>query len=98
MRQRASFFVFFADTVYPEFAKQRQALAGLYAANNGRPALEPLRLLGMLLLQFVERYPDRQAAEAMQFDARWRVVLHLQPGEVACDPSLLSVFRPAHLG
>ena len=93
VRQRASFFVFFAETVYPEIAQHRRALAGLYAAHNGRPAWEPIRLLGMLLLQFVERYPDRQAAEAMQFDARWRVALHLQPGEVACDPSLLSVFR-----
>jgi hypothetical protein len=29
----------------------------------------------------------------MQYDLRWRLALHLQPGEVACDPSLLSVFR-----
>jgi transposase len=93
VRQRASFFVFFANTVYPELAKQRPALAGLYKARHGRPAQEPVRLLGMLLLQFVERYPDRQAAEAMQYDLRWRVALHLQPGEAACDPSLLAVFR-----
>ena len=29
----------------------------------------------------------------MPYDLRWRLALHLQAGEAACDPSLLSVFR-----
>jgi len=68
-------------------------LARLYQADRGRPACEPVRLLGLLLLQFVERLPDRQATEALQSDTRWRLALHLAPGEAACDPSLLVVFR-----
>ena len=91
--RRAEFFVFFAETVYPQLAHYRPALARLYHPADGRPAVEPIRLLAVLILQIVERLPDRQAAEAMQYDARWRLALHLQPDEAACDPSLLSVFR-----
>jgi len=93
VRQRAEFFVFFAETVYPQLAPYRPALARLYHPANGRPAREPVQLLAVLILQIVERLPDRQAAEAMQYDARWRLALHLAPDEAACDPSLLSVFR-----
>lgn len=93
VRQRAAFFVFFAEKAYPRLALFRPALMPLYHSHAGRPAVEPIRLLGVLMLQFVERFPDRQAVEAMQYDMRWRLALHLQPGEVACDPSLLSVFR-----
>lgn len=93
VRQRADFFVFFAETIYAQLAKYRAALIPAYHPLAGRPAREPVRLLGVLVLQFVERLPDRQAAEAMQYDTRWRLALHLQTGEVACDPSLLSIFR-----
>ncbi len=93
VRQRAEFFVFFAETVFPQLARYRPILAELYHPDDGRLAREPVQLLAMLILQIVERLPDRQAVEAMQYDARWRLALHLQPDEVACDPSLLSVFR-----
>lgn len=93
VHRRAEFFVFFAETVFPRLAQYRPVLAPFYHPQDGRPALEPVRLLGVLILQFVERLPDRQAAEAMQYDLRWRLALHLQAGEAACDPSLLSVFR-----
>ncbi len=93
VRRRAEFFVFFAETVFPRLAQYRPLLAPLYHPRDGRPALEPIRLLGVLILQFAERLPDRQAAEAMQYDLRWRLALHLQAGEAACDPSLLAVFR-----
>lgn len=93
VHRRAEFFVFFAETVFPRLTQYRPVLAPFYHPQDGRPALEPVRLLGVLILQFVERLPDRQAAEAMQYDLRWRLALHLQAGEAACDPSLLSVFR-----
>ncbi len=93
VRRRADFFVFFAESVYPQLAHYRPLLAPLYCAGDGRPALEPIRLLAVLVLQIVERLPDRQAAEAMQYDLRWRLALHLSEDEGACDPSLLSVFR-----
>ena len=65
VRQRAAFFVFFTQTIYPLLEEQRPILDRLYCATNGRPAVDPVGLLGALLLQFVERLPDRQAAEAV---------------------------------
>ena len=93
VQKRAEFFVFFAETVFPLLVQYRPRLAPAYHAGFGRPALEPVQLLAVLMLQFVERLPDRQAVEAMQYDSRWRLALHLRTGEAACDPSLLSVFR-----
>jgi transposase len=93
VRERAAFFMFFAETVFAQLAEYRPKLVPAYRPLLGRPALEPVRLLAVLVLQFVERLPDRQAMEAMQYDLRWRLALHLQPDENACDPTLLTVFR-----
>jgi transposase len=93
VRERAVFFVFFAQTIYPKLEEQRLALDALYCPTNGRPADDPVCLLGVLLLQFVERLPDRQAAEAVCYDTRWRLALHLSENDGGFDPSLLPRFR-----
>ena len=93
VRGQAAFFLFFARTVLPLLEHYRERLASVYTPENGRPAWDPVRLLGVLVLQFVLRVPDRQAAELAQYDQRWRLALHLAPGEAAFDPSLLTVFR-----
>lgn len=93
VRRQAQFFVFFARTIFPLLETYRDRLQPLYCVDNGRPAWDPVRLLGVLVLQFVLRFPDRQAAEAAQFDQRWRLALHLGPQEAAFDPSLLVIFR-----
>jgi transposase len=93
VRRQAAFFVFFARTIFPLLEGYRGRLAVLYCANLGRPAWDPVRLLGVLILQYVLRVPDRQAAEAVQYDQRWRLALHLQSSEATFDPSLLVVFR-----
>jgi len=93
VRERAAFFVFFSQTIYPRLEEQRPALDALYCPTNGRPAEDPVLLLGVLLLQFVEHLPDRQAAEAVCYDTRWRLALHLAETEGGFDPSLLPRFR-----
>lgn len=93
VRRQAEFFIFFARTVFPLLEAYRDKLQPLYCANNGRPAWDPVRLLGVLVLQFVLRLTDRLAAEAVQYDQRWRLALHLGAREAAFDPSLLVVFR-----
>jgi hypothetical protein len=93
VRDRAAFFEFFADRVYPLLEEQRSALDALYDAKIGRPADDPVVLLGVLLLQFVERVADRQAAEVVCFDTRWRLALHMQRAEGSFHPSLLPRFR-----
>ncbi len=93
VRRQADFFLFFSKTVFPLLEAYRGRLAAVYAADNGRPAWDPVRLLGVLVLQFVLRAADRQAAEQVQYDRRWRLALRLMPTDAAFDPSLLTVFR-----
>jgi transposase len=93
VRRQAAFFVFFAQTVFPLLEGYRERLATVYTADNGRPAWDPVRLLGVLILQFVMRAADRHAAELVQYDQRWRLALHLKAGDATFDPSLLAVFR-----
>lgn len=93
VQRRADFFVFFAQSVYPLLEGHRSKLEGLYKPDAGRPAAEPVRMLAITILQYAERLPDRQAAEAMQYDQRWRLALHMRKSDCACDPSLFSVFR-----
>ena len=78
VRRQAEFFVFFARTIFPLLETFRERLERLYCPDNGRPAWDPVRLLGVLILQFVLRLGDRQAAEAVQYDLRWRLALHLR--------------------
>jgi transposase len=91
--RRGEFFVFFAETVFPYLEGYRDRLASLYCAQNGRPAWDPIRLLAVLVLQFVQRVGDAGAAEAVQYDARWRLALHLKPDEPTFDPTVLVGFR-----
>ncbi len=93
VRKQAEFFVFFAKTVFALLEGYREQLAAVYCQNNGRPACDPVRMLAVLILQFVLRIPDRQAAEAAQYDQRWRLALHMGSDDVAFDPSVLVVFR-----
>jgi transposase len=93
VRRQAEFFVFFAQTIFPLLDSYRERFEKVYTVNNGRPAWDPVRLLGVLVLQFVLRVGDRQAAEQVQYDQRWRLALHLGNGDCSFDPSLLTVFR-----
>lgn len=93
VRQRAEFSVFFACTIFPLLESYRARLAPLYCVDNGRPAWDPVRLLGVLVLQFVLRLSDAAAAEAAQYDLRWRLALHLSLQEAAFHPSVLALFR-----
>jgi hypothetical protein len=56
----------FARKVWPVLARCRQELAECYQTDNGRPGIEPVVLLGVLIFQFLERVPDRQAVELVQ--------------------------------
>ena len=93
IRRQAAFFVFFARKIFPLLESHRIDLSAVYCQNNGRPAWDPVRLLGVLILQFVLKAADRQAAEAVQYDQRWRLALHLGEQDATFDPSLLVIFR-----
>ena len=93
IQERKEFFVFFADEVYPRLNEEMSTLSSLYSPDRGRPAENPVRLLSACLLQFCERLPDRQAAEACQFDLRWKLALHMNLEDPTFHPTLLTKFR-----
>ena len=93
VRRQAAFFIFFASTIFPQLENYRLRLAEVYCQDNGRPAWDPVRLLGVLILQFVLRVADQEAATSVQFDSRWRLALHLGKNDASFSPSLLTVFR-----
>jgi hypothetical protein len=50
-------------------------------------------LLGVLVLQFLERVPDRQAADMVRYHLGWKLALNLELGDRGFHHSTLSVFR-----
>jgi len=93
IQDRAEFFVFFADRVYPRLEQEMERLGQMYSPDHGRPADNPARMLAVCLLQFCERLPDAQAAAACQYDLRWKLALHMRLDEPAFHPTLLTKFR-----
>ncbi len=86
-------FSFFAGRILPELIKRRPELEKMYCSDNGRPAEEPVRMMAATILQFMERMPDRQAAEACSFDLRWKLALDMEADEPAFHHTSLVKFR-----
>ena len=86
-------FVLYRDHVRPLLESRRSGLNAMYAPVMGRPELDPVFLIGVTLLQMMERMPDRQAIRACLFDLRWRLALGLPSDWKGFDPSTLVYFR-----
>ena len=83
----------FARKVWPLLAAKREELAQCYKPDNGRPGIEPVVLLGVLIFQFLERIPDRQAAELVKYHLGWKLALNLRLGAEGFHPTSLVNFR-----
>ena len=83
----------FARKIWPVLAARREELAQCYAPKNGRPGIEPVVLLGVLIFQFLERVPDRQAAELVKYHLGWKLALDLKLGAEGFHPTSLVHFR-----
>ncbi len=66
--------------------------ADLFAA-FGRPSLPATRMAAVLALQWLHDYSDREAAEAVRFDVRWKVACGLAIDDAGFDPSSLVYWR-----
>jgi transposase len=69
-----------------------QDFAALFST-EGQPALSPMRLCLVLLLQFAEGLSDRQAAEAVRARIDWKYLLCLELTDTGFHYSVLSEFR-----
>jgi transposase len=83
----------FATKIWPLLARHRGELAQCYEPGNGRPGIEPVVLLGVLIFQFLERVPDRQAAELVKYHLGWKLALNLKLGADGFHPTTLVHFR-----
>ncbi len=83
----------FREKVLPVLRKARPRLAGLYCAENGRPAIEPVVILGASVLQYMDKLPDRLAAGEVRLSLGWKYALDMEVDAKGFDASSLSVFR-----
>jgi transposase len=83
----------FAKLVYPQLIQARPQLEKAYSPDTGRVAVEPVLMLGVSLLQFLDGIPDRQAVELLRYHAGWNFALNRQLGDELFHPTTLSKFR-----
>jgi hypothetical protein len=86
-------FRLFAQKVYPVLARARSQLEACYCPDNGRVAVEPVLLLGVSCLQYLEAVPDRQAIELLRYHLGWNFALNRQAGGELFHPTTLVNFR-----
>jgi hypothetical protein len=68
----------FAEKVWPVIARTRDQLRQCYCQENGRAAVEPVLLLGVLIFQFLERVPDRAAVDMIKYHLGWKLALNVE--------------------
>ncbi len=68
--------------------------ADLFAAPGvGRPSLPATQMAAVLTLQVLHDFSDRETAEAVRFDVRWKVAAGLSLADAGFDPSSLVYWR-----
>ena len=83
----------FAQKIYPLLVKARPALEKCYCEDNGRPGVEPVLLLGVSVLQFLERVPDRRAVEMVKYHIGWKFGLNEELNSKEFHSTVLVRFR-----
>ena len=83
----------FAQLIYPQLLEGRSELAACYCEDNGRPAVEPVLVLGVSLLQFLDGVPDQRAVEMLQYHTGWNLALNRNVGDKLFHPTVLVYFR-----
>jgi len=53
----------FREKIWPKLLELSAKLHALYCEDNGRPAIDPVLLCGVTLLQFMEKAADRSATD-----------------------------------
>jgi hypothetical protein len=88
----------FAERIHPLLVAARPQMEAAYCLGNGRPGIEPVLLLGVSILQFMERCPDRQALEHLKYHLGWKLALGRELLLEAFDPTSLVIFRQRLIG
>src|SRR5215467_16402096 len=68
--------------------------ADLFAPpGKGRPSLPATQMAAVMALQVLHDYSDRETAEAVRFDVRWKVAIGASLDDPGFDPSSLVYWR-----
>jgi hypothetical protein len=88
-----------AESVFAFLARHRQALfpaemfTDLFPSGRGRPSVAPEVVAAVLVLQALHGLSDRQAAEAVTFDLRWKSACGLAVTDTSFHPTTLTYWR-----
>ncbi len=69
------------------------AFADLFPSGRGRPSIPADVIASVLVLQTLHNLSDRQTAEAVTFDLRWKAACGFGMTEAAFHPSVLTYWR-----
>jgi transposase len=83
----------FREHILPALEPLRDELESLYCSTNGRPAIDPVLLSGVTLLQFMEKIPDRRAVEFVRLHLGWKFALNLEIDASSFHATSLVYFR-----
>jgi transposase len=83
----------FREKIWPKLLELGPKLDALYCAENGRPAIDPVLLCGVTLLQFMEKVADRRACEHVVYHLGWKYALDLELDYDGFHSTVLVYFR-----
>lgn len=80
-----------------DFSFVYEKLNETYCRDNGRTAVDPVRMFKYLLLKSIFDLSDVDLVERSKTDLSFKFFLHMAPEEGVIDPSLLTKFRKLRL-
>src|SRR6266542_2184807 len=97
----------FREKIWPKLLELSPKLNALYCEDNGRPAIDPVMLCGVTLLQFMEKVADRgatglpnrsrprraSASEHVVYHLGWKYALDLELDYEGFHSTVLVYFR-----
>jgi len=80
-----------------DFSFVYDELKDKYCKNNGRNAIDPIRMFKYLLLKTIYDLSDVDVVERSKYDMSFKYFLHMAPEEPVIEPSSLTKFRKLRL-
>lgn len=80
-----------------DFTFVYEELKDKYCLNNGRNAIDPIRMFKYLLLKSIHDLSDVDIVERSKYDMSFKYFLDMTPEEEVIDPSSLTKFRKLRL-
>lgn len=80
-----------------DFSFVYDELESKYCLNNGRNAIDPIRMFKFLLLKTIHDLSDVDIVERSRYDMSFKYFLDMTPEEEVIDPSSLTKFRKLRL-